>query len=446
MSTEQDLKESARRQVEAALKGESALPLAPHLASPRGSSLTTAAVPPSRCQLETDPGPLPSSPRLSPCSLAANTGSSSSAGTTGLQQQQQHVIPSVPPPPPTLRFPLSLPTHVAHPTRSPPPSDKSTALPTNSLINETQQLSDRGTTGLGGSSVQTVGNTSASFTPKTTSDTTPSSAAAGTTGSAPLLSDQIPADVKQAAATASQAVASQVEVAKQGLDHAFNKSDAITPGNELPGGWGPTPPATTTGPHATTTIYQDISTALDKVGQAAYNAVPASLIEKLHASPAGSPVKTTTTASPITTTTNTVPHQAGGAGQAHPTTAEDIGAAVKDGVAAAQVNVKAAADKAVELGKNAYSASDPFRILLSVPVADVFRPPARLDPCDPVGRPLSRRARDGAVDDDERPLDQQTADACADHSPVARRHVRLVARDDRDPVAGRHQAGGRPPR
>lgn len=47
---------------------------------------------------------------------------------------------------------------------------------------------------------------------------------------------------------------------------------AITPGNELPGGWGPTPPASTTGPNATTTIYQDISSALNTVGQAAYSA------------------------------------------------------------------------------------------------------------------------------------------------------------------------------
>ena len=67
-------------------------------------------------------------------------------------------------------------------------------------------------TGLGGSSIQTVGNTSASFTPKTASDTAAATTTAAPAGSAPLLSDQIPAGVKQAAATASQAVASQVQV------------------------------------------------------------------------------------------------------------------------------------------------------------------------------------------------------------------------------------------
>lgn len=45
---------------------------------------------------------------------------------------------------------------------------------------------------------------------------------------------------------------------------------ALTPGQEVPGGWG----ATHASEHPTTTLYQDVSTALDKVGHAAYAAVP----------------------------------------------------------------------------------------------------------------------------------------------------------------------------
>lgn len=80
------------------------------------------------------------------------------------------------------------------------------------------------------------------------------------------------------------------------------------------------------------------------------DAVPASLIGKLHSGPAAG-------SSPVRTTTNTVPHQQASApGAAHATsTTEDISNAVKEGAAGLQENAKLAADKVAELGKTAYS-------------------------------------------------------------------------------------------
>lgn len=50
-------------------------------------------------------------------------------------------------------------------------------------------------------------------------------------------------------------------------------SATLTPGQEVPGGWG----ATAVGEHPTTSLYDDVSSALDRVGHAAYAAVPQGL-------------------------------------------------------------------------------------------------------------------------------------------------------------------------
>lgn len=96
--------------------------------------------------------------------------------------------------------------------------------------------------------MQTVGNTSASFTPHPASDANTSAHAVAPVDAGPkvalegqkpsttassavpreqagLISDYVPVPVKDAAAQASQAFAGQVEAARQGLDHAFNKND-----------------------------------------------------------------------------------------------------------------------------------------------------------------------------------------------------------------------------
>lgn len=114
----------------------------------------------------------------------------------------------------------------------------SSALPTNSLVDDTARLASQGSSGLGGSYVQTVGNTSASFTPKTASDlnTSAHSVAPVDGGPAvelegvggkkgPLLGDQVPQGVKDTAEQVKNAVVGQVETARQGLDKAFNGSE-----------------------------------------------------------------------------------------------------------------------------------------------------------------------------------------------------------------------------
>jgi hypothetical protein len=102
---------------------------------------------------------------------------------------------------------------------------------------------------------------------------------------------------------------------------------------------------------STAALY--LTDRLTPISSCASDAVPTSLIGKLHSGPAAG-------SSPVRTTTNTVPHQqasAPGAAHSTTTTTEDISNAVKDGAAGLQENARIAADKVAELGKSAYSES-----------------------------------------------------------------------------------------
>ncbi|CDZ98496.1 hypothetical protein [Phaffia rhodozyma] len=131
----------------------------------------------------------------------------------------------------------------------------------------------------------------------------------------------------------------------------FRQDSVITPGKELPGGWGPT---STTPAVPETTIYQDISSALSQVGQAAYNAVPVSLTQNLHTNTSNT---TSSTEHPIQTTTNTVPHQ--DTTTTTTTAGADLATQAQSAVHTASVTAQSALSTGIHAVQNLFHAAQP---------------------------------------------------------------------------------------
>ncbi|WWD19494.1 hypothetical protein CI109_103955 [Kwoniella shandongensis] len=112
-----------------------------------------------------------------------------------------------------------------------------------------------------------------------------SSAQKGTTGvSAPVEKTTTATSVPQA----TERTAASEEA------HEYQTAGEMTPGLELPGGWGhiKATPFPGSGPNAPTSLYEDVAEGLDKVGRAAYASIPSPIKDAFSSNPS-SPVATT---------------------------------------------------------------------------------------------------------------------------------------------------------